>query len=107
VDLEHAPRAAIKRLAIAGQRHAAPFPQEQGLPQPLLEPLDLHGDRRLGLENPPCCLGKAAAIGDRAEGLQLVEIERGGHAEGPSQTLIKRMKSIYLNNDIQVPMYHS
>jgi hypothetical protein len=51
------------------------------LAQPLLEALDLHRDRRLRLVHASRGLGEAAAIGDGAEALQLVEVEGSGHPQ--------------------------
>src|SRR5690606_2258855 len=94
----------IKPFALCGQRYPPPVAQEQRLAEPFLEPLDLHRNRRLRLVDPPCGLGETAAIGDGAEGLQLVEVEGTGHVPDPSQNLISKMKSICLNNESPAPI---
>ena len=79
VDAQHPPRPPIQRIAVIGKGDTPPVPPEQGLPQSLLEPLDLHRHGRLRLVHPPRRFGERAAIGDGAEALELVEIERSSH----------------------------
>src|SRR5690606_10768356 len=71
--------------------------RQQGVAQTLLESLDLHRHGGLGLVHPTSRFGEAAAIGNGAEGLQLIEVERRGHG-CPSPKLIIRMKSICWTN---------
>ncbi len=81
IDPEHAPGPGVDGLAMAGQRHRARVARQKRVAKPFLEALDLHRHRRLRLVHPPRGFGEAAAIGNGAEALQLIEIERNGHAE--------------------------
>ena len=62
-------------------RHGAPVARQKRVAEPLLEALYLHRHGRLRLVHAACRLGEAAAIGDGAEALQLVEVERRAHIQ--------------------------
>src|SRR5690606_25335012 len=72
---------------------------------PLLQSLDLHGDGGLRLVHAPGGLGEAAAIGDRAKGLQLVQIQGRRHHKPPSRMLMSGMKFIRWTNRKQEPTF--
>ncbi len=84
----HDPAGIVEQaLAILGQLGMATVAAEQGPPDPLLEPLHLHGNGRLRLEDDLGGAGKGTGIGDRDEGLELIGIEHMGHWRSPSLSI--------------------
>ena len=83
IELHDSPRVFEQPLAVLGQLRGAPVAGENRLVQPLLQPLHLHGDRRLGLVNDIGGLGEAAGLGDRDKRAQLVDINQDGHLSAP------------------------
>ena len=80
VQVHHAARIGKQPLALLGQPVRAAVLLEQRLADPLLQPAHLHGNRRLRAVHLVGRAGEAARVGDGDEGLQLVEVERRGHA---------------------------
>jgi hypothetical protein len=79
----HDPAGIVEQpLAILGQLGMASVAPEERPPDPLLQPLHLHGDGRLRLEHDLGGARERAGIGDRDEGFELIGIEHMGH-DGP------------------------
>ena len=66
-------------LAVAGQPDRAPGAREQLAAEQLLQPLDLHADRRLGAVDPVRRGGEAAGLRDRDEAAQQLGLQGGEH----------------------------
>ncbi len=94
VEVEQPPCVGEQLVAFLRQPVAAPLLLEQRLADPLLQPAHLHRHRRLGAVHLFGCPREAAGIGNRDEGLQLIEIERRFHRYNPSLMLMLRIRNI-------------
>ena len=83
VELDDAARVIEQALAVLGELRRAAVAREDRPLEPLLQPLHLHGHRRLGLVHHLGRLGEAAGLGDGDEGAQLVDVDERGHGRGP------------------------
>ena len=79
IDLGDAPRIFDQPVAIGGDPAGPPVAGKERPADQFLEPLHLHGDRRLGLVHLLGGAGEIAGIGNGQEGLQKVDIEIGDH----------------------------
>ena len=79
IDLHDAPGIFDQPVAIGGEAAGAPVAGKQRPADQFLEPLHLHGNRRLGLVHLLGGAGEIAGIGNGEEGLQEVDIEIGDH----------------------------
>ena len=101
VEIEQPPRVGEQLVAFLGQPVGAPVLFEQRLADPLLQPAHLHRHRRLGAVHLFGRPGEAAGIGNRDEGLQLIEIERRFHRSNPSLVLMLKIRNIrWINQSV-------
>ena len=84
LDLDYAAGEVDQALSLGGQPRPAPLLDEQGAAKLLLEPADMHRNRRLGLVHPLGRLGERAGVDDGEERTQLVGVE---HVD-PSEIVI-------------------
>ena len=81
LDLDHAAREFDQPLALARQPRRAALFDEQRAAELLLEPANMHGDRRLGLVDPLAGAGERAGVDDGEKGAQLVGVEHGNRSD--------------------------
>ena len=86
----HDPAGIIDQLlALRRQLRAAALLDEQGAAELLLEPADVHGNRRLRLVDPLRRAGERAEIDDGEEGAELVGVEHGDQSRLGMEYLYK------------------
>ena len=90
------PRVVEEAFPVLRQAGRAPVALEDGAADPLLQPLHLHGHRRLRLVHDVRRAGEGAGVGDGDEGPELVDVEQV-HGRAP----IKSRDASDLNHSLQ------